>query len=132
MDSKFSDTTWSLLVKNSSFAGLGARVAPRVSDSMTVEDLVEIRDSVERLMGPKTRTYVHQKSSGTEAGTVYVLVESDRVLANRREVQDSLLRRFQFILEGRRARMMVIDPSVVLTEELKRFRVVARRLEASK
>jgi hypothetical protein len=51
------------------------------------------------------------------------------VLENQRDVQDTLLRRFQFVLEGRRARLMLIDPSVALTDELKRFRVIARRLD---
>ena len=129
MDSKLSDTTWSLLLKNSSFGGLGTRAAPRLSESISSEELREIGESVRRLMGPLTRAYVLQKSSGIEAGTVYVLVESTRVLENRRDVQDTLLRRFQFVLEGRRARLMLIDPSVALTDELKRFRIIARRLD---
>jgi hypothetical protein len=129
MDSKFSDTTWSLLLKNSSLGGLGTRAAARPSDSISPEELRDISESVRRLMGPSARAYVLQKSSGTEAGTVYLLVESARVIENRRDAQDALLRRLQFVLEGRRARMMLIDPSVALTDELKRFRVIARRLD---
>jgi hypothetical protein len=77
------------------------------------------------LFGSDSRIFIRERVSGEGAGTIHFMVQCIRTLPDRLAAQKALLERLQAPLEGLRTRVLLIDPSFVLTEDHRRFRLVS-------
>ena len=77
------------------------------------------------LLGSDSRIFIRERISGEGAGTVHIMVQCLRNMPDRPLAQKALVERLQAPLEGIRTRVLLIDPSFTMTEEHKRFRLVA-------
>ena len=125
MVTKPTDTTWQGLLNDTSWRSLSGPSPGPVSARLAQNEIRQIRQIVSRLLGPDARIFIREKTSGEGAGTVHIMVECVRVLPDRLSAQKALIERLQETIEGRRTRVLLIDPSFTLTEEHKRFRFVA-------
>jgi|NOAtaT_5_FD_contig_31_1933579_length_596_multi_4_in_0_out_0_1 hypothetical protein len=125
MVTKPTDTTWQGLLNDTSWRSLSGPPAGSNSARLGQAEIRQVRQIVSFLFGPDSRIFIREKTSGEGAGTVHIMVQCVRVLPDRLSAQKALIERLQDPLEGRRTRVLLIDPSFTLTEEHKRFRFVA-------
>ncbi|MEI6028628.1 MAG: hypothetical protein WCT47_18260 [Betaproteobacteria bacterium] len=88
-------------------------------------EIRQVRQIVSALFGPDARIFIREKTSGEDAGTVHIMVMCARALHDRHVARTALIERFRDPLEGRRSRVLLLDPTVTPTEEHKRFRFAA-------
>lgn len=125
MVTKPTDTTWQGLLNDTGWSSLSGPSVGSNSDRLGGAEIRQVRQIVSFLFGPDSRIFIREKTSGEGAGTVHVMVQCVRVLPDRLSAQTALIERLQGTLEGRRTRVLLIDPSFTLTEDHKRFRFVA-------
>jgi hypothetical protein len=125
MVTKPTDTTFQGLLNDTSWRALSGPPAGPNAPRLGQSEIRQARQIVSLLFGPDSRIFIREKTSGEGAGTVHVMVQCVRVLPDRLSAQTTLIERLQDPFAGRRTRVLLIDPSFVLTEEHKRFRFVA-------
>lgn len=129
MVTKPTDTTWQGLLNDTSWRSLSGPSAGSSSSRLGQPEIRQLRQIVTRLFGPDSRVFIRERPNsggdGATQATVHLMVECIRTLPDRLSAQATLIERLQDSLEGRRIRVLLIDPSFALTEEHKRFRFVA-------
>ena len=125
MVTKPTDTTWQGLLNDTNWRSLSGPPTGYSSPRLGQAEIRQVRQIVSMLFGADARIFIRERTSGEGAGTIHIMVEGVRVLPDRLSAQTALIERLQVPLEGRRTRVLLIDPSFTLTEEHKRFRFVA-------
>jgi hypothetical protein len=125
MVTKPTDNSSHGLLNDSAWRSLAGPLPGPNAARLGQNEIRQVRQIVSRLFGPDARIFIREKTSGDGAGTVHLMAECVRVLPDRLSAQAALIERLQDALEGRRARVLVIDRSFTLTEEHKRFRFLA-------
>ena len=125
MVTKPTDTTWQGLLNDTNWRSLSGPPTGYSSPRLGQDEIRQVRRIVSMLFGSDARIFIRERASGEGAGTAHIMVECIRVLPDRLSAQKSLIERLQVPLDGRRTRVLLIDPSFTLTEEHKRFRFVA-------
>lgn len=125
MVTKPTDTTWQGLLNDTNWRSLSGPPTGYTAPRLGQAEIRQVRQIVSMLFGADARIFIRERTSGEGAGTVHIMVQCIRILPDRLSAQQSLSERLQAPLEGRRTRVLLIDPSFALTEEHKRFRFVA-------
>jgi hypothetical protein len=125
MATKPTDTTWQGLLNDTSWRSLSGPVTRHNLARLDQAEIRQVRQIVSMLFGPDSRIFIREKASGNAAGTVHIMVQCIRPMPDRLIAQLALIDRLQVPMEGRRTRVLLVDPSFELTEEHKRFRFVA-------
>ena len=125
MVTKPTDTTWLGLMNDPNWRPLSGLPAGYSSPRMGQAEIRQVRQIVSMLFGTETRILIRDRISGEGAGTVHIMVQCPRTLPNRPAAQKALLERLQAPLSGLRTRVLLTDSSFELSEQHKRFRLVA-------
>ena len=122
---KPTDTTWQGLLNDTSWRSLSGPATGHNSARLDQAEIRQVRQIVSMLFGADSRIFIRERVSGDAAGTVHIMVQCIRPMPDRLSAQLALIDRLQVPMEGRRTRVLLVDPSFELTEEHKRFRFVA-------
>ena len=125
MVTKATDTTWLGLMNDPNWRSLSGLPAGYNSPRLGQAEIRQVRQIVSMLFGTDSRIFIRERVSGEGAGTIHIMVQCIRTLPDRLAAQKALLERLQAPLEGLRTRVLLIDPSFVLTEDHRRFRLVS-------
>ena len=125
MATKPTDTTWQGLLNDTSWRSLSGPATGHNSARLDQSEIRQVRQIVSMLFGADSRIFIRERVSGDAAGTVHIMVQCIRPMPDRLTAQLALIDRLQVPMEGRRTRVLLVDPSFELTEEHKRFRFVA-------
>jgi len=125
MVTKPTDTTWLGLLNDPNWRSLSGLPSGYSSPRLGQAEIRQVRQIVSMLFGSDARIFIRERVSGEGAGTIHIMVQCIRPMPDRLSAQKALIDRLQVPLEGRRTRVLLVDPSFELTEEHKRFRFVA-------
>jgi hypothetical protein len=125
MVTKPTDTTWLGLLNDPNWRSLSGLPSGYSSPRLGQAEIRQVRQIVSMLFGSDARIFIRERISGEGAGTIHIMVQCIRPMPDRLSAQRALIDRLQVPLEGRRTRVLLVDPSFELTEEHKRFRFVA-------
>lgn len=126
MDKRPTETGWQTALQDTQWKTLAAQLSGPSTNRLTESEVAQIRQIVSFLLGADSRIFIRERPSASGAPTTHIMVESPRVLSEKLVTQAALIDRLRRPLEGRRVRVLLIDPQFTLTEEHKRFRFVAR------
>jgi hypothetical protein len=119
------DTTWLGLLSDPNWRSLSGLPSGYSSPRMGQAEIRQVRQIVSMLFGSDARIFIRERLSGEGAVTIHIMVQCLRTMPDRLIAQKALIDRLQAPLNGLRTRVLLTDPSFELTEQHKRFRLVA-------
>jgi hypothetical protein len=122
---KSTDTTWLGLMNDPNWRSLSGLPAGYNSPRLSQAEIRQVRQIVSMLFGSDARIFIRERISGEGAGTIHIMVQCLRTMPERLIAQKALIDRLQAPLNGLRTRVLLTDPSFELTDQHKRFRLVA-------